>query len=142
MFLIQKRTKTMNEFKLIIAGGRDFNDAKLLEEVMGDVLNELPSDASVSIVSGMAIGADTLGLAYANKYGVKTYRFYPRWKEYGKRAEFLRNQEMCNIAHGLLAFHDGISKDTKHMITIARNKGIYVKVVPYVNETNKAINYE
>jgi hypothetical protein len=121
----------MKEFKLIVAGGRDFDNEDLLNQGIEQVLAELPDDVSVSIVSGMARGADRLGYEYAKKNGVTVYPFYADWKSEPRRAGYIRNQDMANNSDGLLAFWDGISKGTRHMIAIARQKGMYVKVISY-----------
>lgn len=121
----------MKEFKLIVAGGRDFLDRDLMDQWIKQVLIELPDDNVVSIVSGMAPGADTLAYQWALCNKCKLYKYYARWQAEGKRAGYIRNQEMCDASDGLLAFHDGVSKGTKHMIQIARNAGLYVKVVNY-----------
>ncbi len=119
------------EFKLIVAGGRDFTDPALMNKSIHEVLAELPDDVCVSIVSGMAAGADSLGFVWAKNNNCKVYKFYADWKALGKRAGFVRNTDMANVAQGLLAFWDGKSKGTQHMIQIARNKGLYVKVINY-----------
>ena len=80
------------EFKLIVAGGRDFNDAFVLETKLYDLANSELADKYVSIVSGMARGADALGYAFAKKSGIQCYEFYADWDKYGKRAGFMRNE--------------------------------------------------
>jgi hypothetical protein len=121
----------MKEFKLIVAGGRDFNDPELMDSAIRQVLAELPDDFVVSIVSGMAKGADKLGYEWAIENKCKVYKFYADWNQYGRRAGFLRNEEMSKVASGLLAFWDGSSTGTNHMIHLARSKDMYVKVVSY-----------
>lgn len=119
------------EFKLIVAGGRDFTNRELLNVAIKQTIGELPDGLKVSIVSGMAAGADSLGYEWAMHNNCQVYRHYAEWKKYGRRAGYLRNEEMANQSQGLLAFWDGESKGTQHMIQIARNKNLYVKVVPY-----------
>lgn len=121
----------MKEFKLIIAGGRDFNDYELMDTSIQQVLSELHDDLNVSIVSGMAKGADSLAVHWATIHQCVLYRHYAEWDTYGKRAGYVRNEAMANSSSGLLAFHDGVSKSTAHMIAIARAKGLYVKVINY-----------
>lgn len=141
----------MKEFKLIVAGGRDFSDRQLMDREIRNTIAELPDGNAVSIVSGMAkrinketgetVSADWLAYEWALANKCMVYKYYADWNTHGKRAGYLRNQQMCDVADGLLAFWDGISKGTNHMITIARNKGIYVKIIPYSNNTNRAIEY-
>ena len=79
----------MNEFKLIVAGGRDFLDYTLLShELMHLVIGPLApyKDHDVSIVSGMARGADALGAKFARANGVQLYEFPADWDKHGKRA--------------------------------------------------------
>ena len=53
------------EFKLIVAGGRSFVNRQLMDESIKQTIAELPDQYSVSIVSGMAKGADQLGHEWA-----------------------------------------------------------------------------
>lgn len=103
------------EYKLIIAGSRDFDDYGLMTRVlmaMGDV--EL-ADKQVSIVSGMARGADMLAVRFAEEHGVKLHKFPANWEGLGKKAGFIRNTQMGDFADALVAFWNG-SNGTKHMI--------------------------
>lgn len=121
----------MDEYKLIIAGGRDFDDPVMMERVMYAMQDTEFADKAVSIVSGMARGADALGYMFAHKYGVKVYEFHAQWNKYGKRAGFLRNEEMGRFADGLLAFWNEHSPGTRHMIDFMKCQGKPVTVVKY-----------
>ena len=121
----------MNEFKLIVAGGRDFNDEQLLIiELMNLVDNELTNE-TVSIVSGMAKGADWLAYKFCMENQVKCYEFPADWDKYGKSAGFKRNDEMAKFSDGLLAFWDGESRGTKHMVYTMQSLGKPVWIVNY-----------
>ena len=113
----------MEEIKLIVAGGRDFNDFSLVEENIHALAMGIYADKAVSIVSGMARGADVLGYQFALKHNVRVYTFPAKWDLYGKRAGFLRNEEMGRFADVLLAFWDGQSRGTKHMIEFMAKLG-------------------
>ena len=112
--------------KVIIAGGRDFDDYNLLHQTCEKMLVR---QTDVEIVSGTARGADTLGEKYANEKGYPIKRFPANWNEYGKSAGYKRNSEMAEYADALIAFWDGKSKGTKHMIDLAKSNGLRVKVV-------------
>lgn len=116
------------EFKLIVAGGRDFNDAAALETKLYDLADGALAFKNVSIVSGMARGADALGFAFAKTNNIQCYEFSADWDKYGKSAGFRRNADMAYFADGLLAFWDGKSKGTKHMIECmyALNKPVWI----------------
>lgn len=116
-------------FRVIIAGGRDFNDFDLLKQKMDKLLSNVIGD--IAIVSGMARGADSLGARYAALKGYALYNFPADWDKYGKSAGYRRNEEMARNADALVAFWDGKSKGTKHMIDIARLHGLKVRVINY-----------
>jgi ABC-type enterochelin transport system substrate-binding protein len=115
--------------KVIIAGGRNFNDYDKLRESCDNILI---NQEEVEVVSGTSSGADTLGERYAQEKGYKIEKFPAQWDLYGKSAGYKRNQQMAEYADGLIAFWDGKSKGTKHMIDIATNKGLKVRVVRYL----------
>lgn len=116
-------------FKVIIAGGRDFNDySRLCEHVTHLLRNQYKG---IEVVSGGARGADSCGEQYAIEYNYPIKLFEAQWEEYGKSAGYRRNVEMAEYADALIAFWDGKSKGTKHMIDIAKEKGLKVRVVRY-----------
>lgn len=118
----------MKEFKLIVAGGRDFDNYPLLERTLLDFAEREYTDYGASIVSGMARGADALAVEFAINHEVILYEFPADWARLGKRAGFIRNEQMAQFADGLLAFWDWQSRGTKHMIETMQkmNKPVYV----------------
>lgn len=122
--------------KLIIAGGRDFEDLNLALTEFYDFSSEMNVNLSKSnpfkeIVSGGARGADRIGekIAEINKIPVK--QFIPDWNGLGKRAGFVRNADMGDYADAALIFWDGESKGSAHMIKLAQDKGLFVRVIRY-----------
>ena len=75
--------------RVAIIGGRDFNDYGLLE----DTLKSFKDKMSL-VVSGAARGADILGERWAINNGIKTLIFPANWEKYGKRAGFIRNEDI------------------------------------------------
>ncbi len=112
----QNMEKPMNEFKLIVAGSRGFADYELLTRVLFAMSDLEFQDKALSIVSGMARGADALAVRFATEHGIKLYKYPANWEGLGKRAGFIRNTQMGNFSDGLLAFWDGQSNGTKHMV--------------------------
>lgn len=123
--------KLLGEFKLIIAGGRDFSDELMFQKELTELVTDLPDSTVVSIVSGMARGADAIGASFAKQYGIQLYEFPADWHTHGKRAGYLRNEEMAEFADGLLAFWDGESRGTAHMIQSMTDRRKPVSVVRY-----------
>lgn len=119
------------EFNLIVAGGRDFDNAAWLSEEIFKIADQELSEYSVNLVSGMARGADALGYEFAQQHNVVCNTFPADWATYGKRAGFLRNEAMGKFADGLLAFWDGKSSGTRHMIEFMQSLGKFVKVIHY-----------
>ena len=117
-------------FKVIIAGGRDFDDYRLLcmkvHSLLYDYIN-----SEVEIVSGTDKGADKLGERYAKENYMSLKQFPADWKKYGKSAGYRRNIQMAEYADALIAFWDGKSKGTKHMIDIATDLGLDIRVIRY-----------
>ena len=115
--------------KLIIAGGRDFSDYQLLQlETQRFLVEQNFNPSQLTIISGKAQGADSLGEQFARKYHFQVEEFPADWNTYGKRAGYLRNEVMAHNADALIAIWDGYSKGTKHMIDLAKkyNLKIYV----------------
>ena len=127
--------------KVIIAGTRDFNDYAFLKKNLDYFLQGInPNNEEIEIVSGNARGADKLGERYAKEHNLPVRLFPANWDKYGKRAGYLRNQEMANYADVLIAFWDEKSKGTKHMIDIAKKQGLTVIVVGYVYRSGYSIS--
>jgi hypothetical protein len=72
-----------------------------------------------------------LGEKYAKEEGFDLEIYPAQWDKYGKSAGFRRNEQMAKIADALIAFWDGKSHGTKHMIDIMNEKNLQVKVVEY-----------
>lgn len=119
--------------KVIIAGGRDFNNYGLLFLECEAFLLGL---GGVEIVSGGANGADKLGERFARDKGYKVTQFPADWDKFGKSAGYRRNKEMAQYADILIAFWDGMSKGTGHMIDLANFHKLKVHIINY-ETTNK-----
>lgn len=87
------------------------------------------------VISGTAKGVDTLGEYWAKENNIPIWRFPADWDQYGKRAGYLRNQQMADVADALIAIWDGESKGTKHMIDIAVRAGLKVFIYNTSNKT-------
>jgi len=122
-----------NDHKIIIAGGRDFGDYDYLQRSMNSVIANLCGN--IQIVSGRARGADTLGEQYAKDNNLDLKVFPANWEKHGRSAGYIRNSEMANYANTLIAFWDGKSRGTKHMIDEANRRGFYVEVFKYDNNS-------
>ena len=124
--------------KVIVAGGRDFKDYRLLKETLDNFQQEHGNITEV--VSGGANGVDKLGEQYANENNIPIKRFVPDWEGLGKKAGHVRNRQMGDYAkehNGMLvAFWDKQSKGTKGVINYANKIGLKNVVVYYGVEVN------
>lgn len=122
----------LNACRVIVTGSRCFNDFGFLKQELDKLFNanEEFVGKEIKIISGVALGTDALAIDYANKHKLTKILFPANWKRYPRIAGFLRNEDMLSVATHLVAFWDGKSTGTLHMIEIAKGKGIPVWVFP------------
>lgn len=120
----------MNSFKLIVAGSRDITSRAYVEaELLTEIKLAQDGGYQLEIVSGLARGPDTLGKTIGHDHGLKIHEFPADWNRYGKSAGYKRNAQMAEFADRLLAFWDGESRGTKHMIDLMRRQSKPVRIV-------------
>lgn len=107
--------------RTIVAGSRSVTDQSVVDAAIKGC-----GWTPTVIISGTARGVDTLGENWARANNVPIERFPANWSLYGKRAGYLRNQQMADNADALIAVWDGQSHGTHHMIAIARSAGLKV----------------
>ncbi len=114
--------------KVIVAGSRGFNDYQLLEHKLDKILQ---NQKDITIISGNAKGADTLGEVYAvaRNYGLETYP--ADWGRFKNSAGYIRNEQMAKIADASVIFWDGFSKGAKHMIDLSHKYELKTRVIKY-----------
>ncbi len=131
-------------FRVIVAGGRGFNDYPFLKRKLNVILK---NQTNIQIVSGNAPGADKLGEKYAQEMGYDLALFPAAWEDftapgafkryrkdgtaYNPKAGHDRNEKMSKNADALVAFWDKRSTGTEDMIKLATSKGLLVRVVYY-----------
>lgn len=115
------------EFKLIVAGSRNFLNYVSAKEILTSVLSNKKLE-NVCIVSGGARGADKLGEVFASENKCNLKIFPANWDKYGKKAGYLRNREMIEFADATILFWDRESRGTKSMLmlTLDYNKPLFV----------------
>lgn len=76
------KTRYLNSYKVIVAGGRDFDNYEFLKEKLDETFESLGDlDAHpIEIISGMADGADTLGIKYAKEHKLTMVLYPANWK--------------------------------------------------------------
>lgn len=117
------------KIRLIIAGGRDFEDYDFLKKEVSLFISGLGDLSDIEIVSGGAKGVDAMGERFASETGLETTVFPADWATFGRAAGPKRNREMADYSTHLLSFWNGRSKGTKSMISLAKKKNLIVHVV-------------
>lgn len=114
--------------RVLVCGGRDFNNNNLFLETM---FHHLPEDEEIEIISGMARGADQFAVLFAEAYEFKLHEFPADWETYGKAAGPIRNQQMLDEGHPdlVIAFPTKNSRGTWDMVRRAEKAGVKVIVV-------------
>jgi hypothetical protein len=109
--------------KVIIAGSRGLTDYAVVCHAVQR------SGFPISrVLSGMARGVDSLAVRYAAENGLPLDPYPARWSELGRSAGYKRNVQMARNADGLIALWDGQSPGTRHMIEVAKARGLQVFV--------------
>ena len=91
--------------KVAVVGSRQADG-----QAVRQILRYLPANAS-EIVSGGAQGIDSLALL-----GLPMRIFPPDFDQYGKKAPLVRNTAIVRYADLVLAFWDGASHGTQHVV--------------------------
>lgn len=105
--------------RVIVCGSREWTD----REAIADRLFDLPPGST--IVHGNAKGADRIAGQEAQKLGHEVEVHPANWNRWGKGAGPIRNTHMAELGADLcIAFWDGRSKGTAHMVDCAEKHGI------------------
>lgn len=132
-----------DRFRLLVTGSRLWDDDPVLCLHLSLAVQEAAPGQPVVIVHGAArSGADKTADIWACNHGIPLERHPADWERHGKRAGFIRNEEMVSLGADLaLAFvlpcvlpscrkkkpHD--THGTAHCVALARKAGIPVKEV-------------
>ena len=114
------------EYRVVVAGSRDFND---YERLSSELDARLKGKESITIISSTAKGADRMGERYAAEHGVNLERFPAEWGVYHKGADPIRNEKLVRSADAVIAFWDGESSGTRNIIECARRENIHCTVI-------------
>lgn len=113
--------------KVAIVGSRDIENTN---EVYQKICSAIPLNCT-EIVSGGAIGVDTLAERYAKEHGLPITVFLPEYEKYGKNATLLRNTQIVKHADKILVFMHNESRgsvDTANKC-LAQRKDLEIHMV-------------
>lgn len=106
--------------RVLITGGREFNDMLALFKFLDDLHNQHPF---TSILHGNARGADKIAGAWARSRHMKEEIHPAQWQKHGLAAGPIRNQEMLDTKPNFaVAFPGG--KGTADMVRRIKKAGL------------------
>jgi len=107
--------------KFAIIGSRSFSNYEYLKEKLSGI-------PITHIVSGGAVGADSLAERYAQERGIPITVIKPDYAQHGKAATHIRNREIVNASDAVIAFWNGQAGGTKSVIAYAEDVGKAVEI--------------
>jgi SLOG family YspA-like protein len=109
--------------KLLVCGGRDFDDAAFVFRIFDDLHRE---HRFREFMLGGARGADALAKQWAmTKADRKCFEIKANWRKYGPAAGPIRNQQMLDWGPDLVVAFAG-GKGMAGMVALARAAGVPV----------------
>ena len=120
--------------KTIIAGSRTITDYAVVEQAIKESEFKI-----TTVISGTARGVDTLGERWAHENNIDIILCPANWKKYGKKAGYIRNAEMADIAEALIVIIENNSRGSSHMLTIAQDRELLI-YSKHINNTDENIN--
>ena len=128
-------TEMGDYYRLIVAGSRSYDTEygasairARLDRALEIFRRKRPEDKLV-IISGGARGPDSVAITWAAANGLQCDVYPADWQTHGKKAGYLRNETMCAVADGLLAFWDHESRGTLHMVRLMQCADKDVRIV-------------
>ncbi len=95
--------------------------SRSIKEVNFDLFID-PTHVS-QIISGGAIGVDTLAEQWAKRNHIDFVCYKPNYDLFGRRAPLVRDEEMIKACDIVIAFWDGQSTGTKYTLNYAKKIG-------------------
>jgi len=127
MFSVMGCLEMSKLHRVAVIGSRDFKHYGLLCYYLDNFF--FHPKKKIEIISGGAIGADSLAEKFAEARNIKTKVYKANWDKHGKRAGFLRNKKIVKNCDVVVAFWDGESKGTKITIDLAKEAGKKVYII-------------
>jgi len=123
----------LSKRRIIVCGGRDFTDVPRLWRALDELQASLPEpgirlviDGKSDDVTGPYIGADYWGHQWALARNIPYARVSAKWKQFGKAAGPIRNQNMLGLWQPDLVVAFAGGRGTANMMEQAKRAGVEV----------------
>lgn len=128
---IRKGPAPRNSIRLLVTGGRYFNDVPRLWRYLDSLEDvQMVVEGASDDVTGPHVGTDYWANQWARARGIYHERYHAEWEMLGKAAGPIRNKKMIiNSAANLVVAAPG-NAGTKGMIAIAKERGVEVRMLP------------
>lgn len=83
-----------------VVGSREFKNYRQICDYLDKI-----SRLGDTIVSGGAVGVDSMAQRYAKEHGLRILIIYPDYAHYGRGATFVRNKEIVEESDEIVAFY-------------------------------------
>lgn len=113
--------------KVIVGGSRRIHNRHLVFDLLDQSKLEI-----TGVISGLAIGVDSLGKEWADKKGIPVLPFPVtnwEWNTYGKSAGMRRNKRIAEIGEALILIWDGCSSGSRNMKKLMIDKPVDEHVI-------------
>jgi hypothetical protein len=127
----------MGKIYVMVSGSRHytryFEFAKKMDHILANF-----NKKDIVFVEGEAAGTDYLGFLYALRRGLKHIGYPADWDEHGKSAGYIRNVEMMEVAQFCIAFWDGKSRGTQHVVRNCHRYDVSLRTIQIEPENRHA----
>jgi len=121
--------------KIAIVGSRRFVNYAMFSSKVDEILKDTDK-SNLIIVSGGALGVDSMAKDYAKYNKLGYLEFLPDYQKYeGKIAPLKRNELIANECDKMIAFQLNNSNGTNHVVALAKKLGKKVKLIKLTTNT-------
>jgi len=112
--------------KVIITGSSFFTNYDKLNNIM----NSINTNKKITqLISTNTKGVNQLGEKWAKANKIKIKTVPADWDKWGKSAGFKRNEMMISQADVVVAFWDGKTPTTQHLINTAKSNKLLLRII-------------
>lgn len=110
------RESYLNSYRVIVAGSRGFFDYDLMRRELDELfwVSSEFDDGDIKIISGMADGADSLAIRYADERKLTKILFPANWKKHHRIAQ----QVVSDAGYNVLIDPKGVHRITSSTIKL------------------------